>query len=421
MKDARLVRSRAAPMKILFVHQNMPGQFKHLAPLMARSGHDVVFVTKRRDIEIPGVRKIVYAPTRAARSSTHHYLRLYENSVLHGQQVVRVCQDLAREGWIPDIVLAHPGWGESLFIKDVFQNTPILSYCEFYYTGQGADVGFDPAAPATIDDLCRARARNAHLLLSLEAADRGWSPTRWQRSRHPQALQPKIETIFDGIDTHAVRPDPAARLTLPNGHVLTPQDEVITYVARNLEPYRGFPSFMRALPAILAARPNAQVVVIGGDGVSYGAPPAEGGSWREVMQREVNLDPERVHFLGKVPHGRFVAALQVSSLHLYLTMPFVLSWSFMEAMAAGCLVLGSRTAPVEEMLVEGENGFFTDFFDPVQIAQDVERALSHPDRQAVRRAARQTILDRYDLTQCLQQQLSLIETVSGKPIVLQAN
>jgi len=417
MKAGEALRTYPA-MKILFVHQNMPGQFKHLAPLMARTGHEVVFITKRKGLEIPGVRKIVYAPVRAARPTTHHYVRLFENSVLHGQQVVRICQDLVREGWIPDIVVAHPGWGESLFIKDVFQNTPILSYCEFYYTGQGADVGFDPAAPATIDDLCRARARNAHLGLSLEAADRGWSPTLWQKSRHPVAQQAKIETIFDGIDTFAVRPDPAAQLRLPDGRILTPADEVITYVARNLEPYRGFPSFMRALPAILKARPGAQVVVVGGDEVSYGAPPAEGGTWREVMLREVAVDPGRVHFLGKIPHDRFVATLQVSSLHVYLTMPFVLSWSFMEALAAGCVVLGSRTAPVEEMLVDGHNGFFTDFFDPARIAEDVVMALSHPDRETIRQAARQTILDRYDLTLCLQKQLALIESVSQKPVFL---
>ncbi|CAN5512907.1 glycosyltransferase family 4 protein [soil metagenome] len=408
-------------MKILFIHQNMPGQFKHLAPLMARTGHEVVFITRRQGFEIPGVRKIVYTPARVARRSTHHYVRLYEDSVLHGQQVVRICQDLAREGWIPDIVVAHPGWGEALFIKDAFPSTPVLSYCEFYYTGHGADVGFDPAFPATIDDLCRARARNAHLGLSLEACDRGWSPTRWQKSRHPVAQQAKIEVIFDGIDTHAVRPDRAARLTLPNGRVLTPEDEVITYVARNLEPYRGFPSFMRALPLILAARPKAHVVIVGGDGVSYGAPPPGGGSWRQMMLDEVAIDPDRVWFLGKVSHPRFVSTLQVSSLHVYLTTPFVLSWSFMEALAAGCVVLGSRTAPVEEVLVDGENGFFTDFFDPARIAADVERALTDPNRERIRRAARQTILDRYDLTRCLQQQLALIETVGGKPILLKSS
>ena len=185
----------------------MPGQFKHLAPFLARDPrHKVVFLTKREGIELPGVRKVLYAPTRAAHASTHHYVRLFENSVLHGQQVVRKAQELRQEGFIPDLIVAHPGWGETLFIKDIFPASPLLSYAEYYYRAYGGDVGFDPAEPASLDTFCRLRSRDAHLLLSLEAADRAWSPTQWQKSRHPEPFLDKIEVVFDGIDTREVRP-----------------------------------------------------------------------------------------------------------------------------------------------------------------------------------------------------------------------
>jgi len=404
-------------MKILMLHQNMPGQFKYLAPALARAGNEVVFVTKQKTVEIAGVRKIMYEPHRQVRSSTHHYMRLFENGILHGQQVARTCQQLAGERFFPDLVIAHPGWGESLFIKDVFPRAPLINYCEFYYQGHGADIGFDPEKPVGLDDLCRARARNAHLLLSLEACDRGWSPTEWQKPRHPTALQNKISTIFDGIDINTVKPDPAARFALPDGRELTAKDEVITYVARNLEPYRGFPTFIRALPRLLKERPKAQVVIVGGDGVSYGAPPTEGGTWREVMLKEVSLPKGRVHFMGQVPYAKYVSLLQISSAHVYLTYPFVLSWSFMEAMAAGCLIVASDTAPVREVLTPGENGYFTDFFDPDKVVASVVAALKDKDSKRLREAARATIMGKYDLASCLPRQLAMIEAVAGKPVV----
>lgn len=411
---------RRGRVKILFLHQNMPGQFKHLAPLLANAGHEVVFATRQKTLEIPGIRKLTYAPHRTVRASTHHYMRQFENSLLHGQGVARLCQQLAGEGFRPDLVISHPGWGEALFVKEIFPKAPLIGYCEFYYNGQGADVGFDPNQTVTLDDLCRIRARNAHLLLSLELCDRGWSPTQWQKSRHPPALRDKISVIFDGVDAHRAKPNLQARFRLPGGRVLTPGDEVITYISRNFEPYRGFPTFMRALPALLKARPKAQVVLVGGDGVSYGGRPPGGGTWRQHMLNEVGHLPDRVHFLGPQSHAAFLALLQVSSVHIYLTYPFVLSWSFMEAMATGCLMVASDTAPVREVLRHGENGYLTDFFDADRLAETVAAALEDPAAERLRGAARGTILGRYDIETCVPQQLKMIEEVSGRPILPRA-
>lgn len=402
-------------MNYLFIHQSMPSQFLHLAPaLAARPGNRVVFLTRSEAAPPPGVERVTYRTTRLAREGTHHYVRLFENSVLHGQQVLRECQALRDGGFVPDLVIGHPGWGETLFVKDIFPTVPLLSYCEFYYHGRGADIGFTPDQPSSLDAICRARARNAHLLLSLEACDRGISPTHWQRAVHPAPLRDKIDVVFDGIDTTTVRPRPGARFTLPDGRVLGAEDEVVTYVARNLEPYRGFPQFMRAVPAILRARPAAQVVVAGGDGVSYGRAPEGGGNWRARMLEEIGPQAgNRLHMLGRLAYRDYLALLGVSTVHVYLTVPFVLSWSCLEAMAAGCLVVGSATPPVREVIRDGENGLLADFNDPAGIAARVADAIvQRQNLDPLRAAARETVMRRYALSQCLPQHLRLVDELT---------
>lgn len=401
-------------MRILFVHQNCPGQYKHLAPfLAARPGNEVVFITQPDKPALPKVRQAVYTLKRNPSPETHFYLRNFEEGVLHGQAVVRIAYQLRRSGFVPDVICAHPGWGEALYLKDVFPTTPLLGYCEFYYRARGSDVGFDPSRKVTIDDICRVRTKNGVQLLSLEAADAGISPTRWQRSQFPSILLDRIHVIHDGVDTALAAPSPGATATLRNGHKIAAGDEVVTYVARNLEPYRGFPTFMRAIALSARRRPNCHYIIVGGDGVSYGAPAPGGKTYRQIMLDEVTIDPARVHFLGRVPYNGFLRLLQISAAHVYLTYPFVLSWSMLEAMSAGCLIIGSNTTPVTEMIEDGKNGLLVDFFSPEQIADRIDEVLDHKDRMAaLRRRARQTVVERYELKSCLQQQVRLIESLA---------
>lgn len=401
-------------MNILFIHQNMPGQFRHLVAAAAGS-HRVVCLGRRTGFAPPGIGRVVYQlPELPTEAVPHPFLAATQDAVRHGQQAVHACAVLAKNGFQPDLIVAHPGWGESLYVKQVFPAARLLHYCEWYYRPHGADTNFDPAFQHDLDGNCAVLTRNAHLLLGLEACDWGMAPTEWQKRQHPAAYQGKISVAFDGIDTDDAAPDPAARLPLPNGRVLAPGDEVVTYVARSLEPYRGFPSFMRALPEVLRRRPNAVAVVVGGDDISYGRPPPNGGTWRQVMAAEIDLDPARIVFLGRVSRPDYLRLLQVSAAHVYLTVPFVLSWSMLEALAAGCLVVASATPPVQEVIEDGRNGLLVDFFDPAAIAARVVEALEHRERfAALRQAARWTAVSRYALARCVPQQLALLDAVAA--------
>lgn len=408
-------------MKVLFVHQNYPGQFLHLAPALAALGHDVRALTDAvnpRSSAIPTWRythkaeQVDPAATRLGRN--------YTTMSDRGVTVARAAQQLReREGYVPDVIVGHSGWGETLFLKEVWPEAKLLVYAEFYYRGRGADVGFDREfITPSFDQVMIAQGRTAHLGQALLHADRGLAPTFWQASTYPTALRAMIDVIFDGVDTAVVTPDPAAMLTLPTGQVLKAGDEVLTFVNRNLEPYRGYHVFMRALPEVLAARPGCQVVIVGGDEVSYGSPPKGGKGWKDVFLDEVRdrLDLSRVHFLGKVPYPQFLSLIQVSRVHAYLTYPFVLSWSMIEAMSAGCLVVGAKVPPVQEVLRDGFNGRLVEFFDVEGWSRALVEGLAEPERFAALRAnARKTVCDRYDLkTVCLPKLIALIDGLGPK-------
>ena len=403
-------------MKILFIHQNFPGQYKHLARhLGAMPGNQVVFITQREEGSLPGVAKIVYKPGRRVAEGLHPYLHETEAGVINAQHVAREALRLKERGFVPDVVLGHNGWGETWYIKEVWPDVPLIGYFEFFFSLHGTDVGFEPGSHLDFDVGPRLRTRNIGNLLGLQAADFGQCPTQFQKALYPAQYQSKLHLVHEGIDTDTVRPDPRVRVALDDAGVeLTTADEVVTYVARHLEPLRGFPSFMRSLPKILAERPRAHVIVVGGDGVSYGPRAPDGKTFREMMLAELGdtIDTSRVHFMGQVPYSAFLWILQVSSVHVYLTYPFVLSWSMLEAMSAGCLVVASSTAPVQEVIRDGENGLLVDIFSPAQIADRVVEALADRPRFApLREAARRTIVENYDLRRiCLPAQLKLIET-----------
>lgn len=387
-------------MKILFVHQNFPGQFLHLAPALAARGHEIMALTDEKNPRAAPVQVVRYkAP---GENPIRGLARAYAEHAERGWLAARGCRALRdKHGYTPDLIFGHSGWGETLFLREIWPDARLLVYAELLYRTRGQDVGFDPEiSPDSDEGRITALARSAHLIQGLVQADAGLAPTRYQAGSFPPELRQKLTVIHDGIDTDIVRPDPGASLTLPNGQVLRAGDEVLSYVSRSLEPYRGFHRFMRALPAVMRARPNAQVVLIGGDGVSYGGKAPQAESWKAAMLGELagQLDLSRIHFLGRVPYAQYLSLLQVARVHCYLTYPFVLSWSLTEALAAGCLVVASDTEPVRELVTDGVNGRLVPFFDAPALEASLIRALEgDPDAERLRTAARQTILDGYDL------------------------
>lgn len=407
-------------MRILFLHQNFPGQFGHVAKALSqRSGTEVLALADAanpRPVIVPTVRynfptdKLPAVPSVA---------RTFLANSARGEVAAAAMRQLAAKGFTPDVVVGHPGWGETYFVRDVWPKTRLIVHAEFFYSRSGSDVGFDPefASAEKAGNPHVPTARNAGLLLALNEADIGVAPTAWQARQFPEMLKPKIVVQHEGIDTNLAAPNASATYAIPGtSHVLSATDEVITFVNRNLEPYRGYHVFMRALPEILAARPNARVVIVGGDGVSYGASPPAGKTWKDIFLDEVKgkLPLDRVHFVGRVPYLQFLALMQISAAHVYLTYPFVLSWSMLEAMSCGALVIASATPPVTEIVEDGDNGILFDFFDTRALAAKAIDALARRDAYRDMRArARAAIVARYDLaTRCLPGWLAIIDRVS---------
>jgi len=410
-------------MNILFIHQNFPGQFKFLAPALAGRGHRVVAMTMQKieQQQWQGVSLVPYAASRGSTPGIHPWVGDFETKTIRGEACFRAALKLKQQGFNPDVIVAHHGWGESLFLKEIWPTAKLGIYCEFFYHASGSDVGFDPEFPVTdVAEPCRMRLKNLNNLLHFDIADAGLSPTHWQASTFPTPFHDRITVVHDGIDTDAVQPNSAVSLSLSDGLSLSRNDEVVTFVNRNLEPYRGYHIFMRALPQLLRQRPQAHILIVGGDSVSYGAKPAGDSTWKTIFANEVrpqisDADWARVHFLGNLPYQQFIPLLQLSTVHVYLTYPFVLSWSLLEAMSAGCAIVASDTAPLREAIEHDKTGCLVDFFDAPQLAEQVSALLANADqRQRLGNAARQFAQANYDLkTQCLPKQISWVEQLQA--------
>ena len=399
-------------MNILLVHRNFPGQFRYLAPQLIKAGHKVGVLTWEENPNPQPLPHVKYANTlgkmRGIGDTYNEYAKL-------GASAAQAAWDLRkRTGEVPDVVFGIINWGETLFLKEVWPEARHLGYAEFMYQTRGADTGFDPEFSRN-DFAGRVRilGRRAHLMQAALQADALMSPTQWQASTFPPELRQKISVIHDGVDTQRIAPAETS-FRVPNGPILRSGDEVLTFVNRNLEPYRGYHILMRALPKIMKARPDAHIVMVGGDGPGYGPVPAADKTWKQFMHDEIGdkIDPRRLHYTGRIPYEDLLNLLRIGRAHAYLTYPFVLSWSMMEAMSLGCLVVGSKTAPVEELIAHGETGLLVDFFDVEGWADTLIDTLANPEKyKPLRAAARQHIVDNYDLkTQCLPRLMDFVAT-----------
>lgn len=406
-------------MKILFVHQNMPGQYREMVQWLGQQGgHQIVFLTQRKELpDFPGVVSRRYAPHHSPSDQAYGLSKTWEEAAGNGFGAITAARALERdEGFKPDIVLGHTGWGELLFFKELWKDVPVLGFFEYYYLTHGGPVNFDPEDPSTEHTPYLLQARNAVPNSNIHAVDMGTSPTFWQRDTFPQSFHDKLYVCHDGIRTDTLQRKRKVALGLGRlGRDLTRDDEIFTYMARNMERTRGFHAFMRALPEIQKARPKARVLVMGGNDASYGKQSGHPGGLRGEMEEEVGdqIDWDRVHFLGHVPYSSFVDIINLSRCHIYLTMPFVLSWSLLEAMSMQATIVASDVAPVREAMTHGETGLLVDFFDPKALAAQVADVLANPRAYAhLGPAARASVVERYDfLTRCLPEHIRQINAL----------
>lgn len=399
-------------MHVLFVHQNFPAQFGPFASRLAkRSGWKCTFATGKANGGIPGVEVILHKNQGGATDRNHYCSRTFENAIWQTHAVFEALA--ARPDIRPDIIVGHSGFGSTLFLRELYPNVRIVNLFEYFYRTTGADMDFRPDFPSKNLDKLRARARNATILLDLDNCDLGYSPTNWQRSLLPKEFQPKVRTVFDGIDTELWKPNPDAPrrigdFTVPAG------TKIITYVSRGMESMRGFDIFMRAANQLARRRSDVIFAVVGQDRICYGGDEKHTGgkSFKDWVLSREPYDLSRFLFTGLLPESALARLLAVSDLHIYLTVPFVLSWSMVNAMSCGAVVLASDTPPVRELIEHGRTGLLADFFSPGAFADAADRVLDDPiAHRPLGDAARQLILDRYSLDVCLPQFEGLLNDV----------
>lgn len=403
-------------MHVLFVHKNFPAQFGHIASYLARKrGFECTYVSELPDAEIGGVRRLQYKLAGGATATTHYCSRTFENATWHAHAVYQTMQ--AHSEIRPDLVVGHSGFGSTVFLADLYE-CPIINYFEYFYRGRNSDMDFRPDAPPEMLDLLRARTRNAMILVDLETCAAGYSPTKWQRSLFPSRYQSKIATIFDGIDTafwHRRRPQ--RRI----GDREIPHDvRIVTYVSRGFESMRGFDVFMQIAKRICDARSDVVFICVGSDRVCYGGDlrRIQAKSFREHVLEQDQYDLDRFVFTGQIPAGQLVEILSLSDLHIYLTVPFVLSWSLMDALACGCTVLASDTPPVREMIEHGHNGLLADFFDIDRFTALALEVLDDPMAcRPLASAATAMIQEHFSLEKTLPAMLKLYEQAASGSLV----
>lgn len=402
-------------MNILFLHRDFPGQFQYLALALASDPNSkVVFVTENTNVEMQGVTKLVYTPEPITSKSENPCLIFYEKVLSHAQAASKIVQQLKNEGFKPDIIYGFNFWGLAMFIKDIFPDVPLISYCEWFYNAKNSDVDFNGQE---VNDNFKMllRCNNAHMLVDLYSCDACISPTEWQKNQFPKEFHNKFKVIHDGVDTELCKPDKNAKFIIKDKNLeLSSTDEVITYGTRGMEPYRGFPQFMKAAEKILKDRPNAHIIIAGSDKAYYSPSPEE-GTYKDIMLKELDLDLNRIHFVGIISFVDYIHLLQISSVHVYSTYPYILSWSILNAMAIGCCLVASNTAPVVEVIKDNYNGLLFDFYNVEQLVEKIEYALNNKvEMQKIRENARQTIIDNYEIRKALPKQLEYIVSLMRK-------
>jgi glycosyltransferase involved in cell wall biosynthesis len=401
-------------MQICFVHHYFPGQFARLARHFVKEGHDVVafhrgIVDGRSSTPIEGVRLIEYGQELPQPSPDEGVLAGTTRFIREAASLATRAGELRSEGWRPDVIYSHTGWGSAAYLHDVFPRAKYVKFCEWYYNNKTSSTEYLTPGGRALPQRMATTTLNLPILADLAHGDALISPTEWQKSQFPPAVRDKIEVVPDGVDLDFFAPDAAATFTLPDGRTIGRGNRIVTYAARGADPFRGFGPFMEALADLQARDPLIEAIVLGDKTVYYGSGSGTEDHFNAVISK-TSIDASRTHFLGRVSYEDYRRVLQISSAHIYLTVPFVLSWSFLEAMASGCAVVGSDTAPVREFITNGENGRLANFFDPKDVADRIADLLDcDSETDALRARARDTIRKRWSAEIAIERHMAVVD------------
>lgn len=401
-------------MNILFLHRNFPAQFRYILRELSKDAkNNIVFITNNTDdsFNMHNVTKVSYKIKREVPANCHQYLRFPEEAIIHGQSAAEAAITLKEQGFKPDIIFGHT-WGQTLFMKDIFPDVPLVCYFEWFYNSKDSDMDFDGKA-LNINDTAKLRIRNSHLLVDLYTCDYGIIPTNFQKSQFPKEFHSKIKVLHDGVDTDFCKPYENAKFEINDKLILSSKDEVVTYATRGMEAYRGFPEFMKAVSILQKKRPNMQVVIAGEDRVCYGAKLAD-TTYKTLMLNTLDLDLSRIHFVGSLPFDKYINLLQISSAHVYLTYPFVVSWSLLDAMSCACPIIASSTPPVKEFVTDNYNGLLFDFYNIDEQVRKIEQSLDNKQNMIeLCNNARKTIIEHYSLNDLLPIHINNLKKIAG--------
>jgi glycosyltransferase involved in cell wall biosynthesis len=403
------------------VHPQFPGQFGHIASyLVDKSGCRVTFVSRSAPGVVAGIEKIQYLLAGGATMDTNFCSRPFENAVWNCDAVYRALK--ARPDLHPDMIVGHSGFGSTLFLRELYPNVPEVNLFEYFYNPDSpdGDMNFRHDLDTVVEDMHRqrARCRNAMTLLDLNHCTAAYTPTRFQHSLFPREYASKLQVVHSGVDRGVfysddgrARPNPPlAGMRRIAGISLPTTTRIVSYASRGFESIRGFDLFLRSAKLLMQRYPDVLFFVVGSDraGTSDYENIGEHKSFKEWALAQEEYDLTRFVFTGQLRPSDAAELFRATDLHIYLTVPYVLSGSMLEAMSCGAVVLGSSTAPVREVIADGQNGILVDFFDIESIASKAAAVLEDPvSYRSMGRLAEQTVIEHYSLEVVLPQLVNL--------------
>jgi glycosyltransferase involved in cell wall biosynthesis len=403
-------------MRALFIHPNFPAQFGIVAHYAAAQ------------LQWPCVFLTSVDTTKFEAPFTHINYRLKDDepcppSFTNPESLSGLMEHLAAiyrglrniPELQPDVVVGHVSYGTFLYLKNLYA-CPFVGYFELFPGAfWGQEMVLREAFPPTESVRLFQSTYHALTILQLMACDVAYTPSQTQWNMAPAEYRNKIKVIPEGVDCNVFQPRP--RPTTIGDRTIEPHTPVITFVSRTLESVRGFDIFMRVAKRIAEARPDALFIVVGAERTHYGHELAytQGKSFARWVLAQEEYDLSRFAFIAMPPMEQLASIYNVSSLHVHLSAPFIPSPTLLQAMASGCAILGSATAPVQEFIEDGKHGRLAPLEDVETLTSVALEMIANPEQcRELAREARLRAVEEYELWSCTRRLCDFLEETGGR-------